>query len=72
MRIPLLFLAALAAGCASAPRMDATHTSANQDSRVQFVVIHFTNEDFASSLKTLTEPSSRPVSAKCRQAPSAL
>ena len=63
MRISIPFLAVLAAGCASVPRIDATHTSANQDSRVQFVVIHFTNEDFAVSLKTLTEPSSRPVSS---------
>ena len=63
MRIPLLFLAFVIAGCASGPRIDGTYTSANQDSRVQFVVIHFTNEDFASSLKTLTEPSSRSVSS---------
>ena len=63
MRIPLLFLAILAAGCASGPRIDGTYTSANQDSRVQFVVIHFTNEDFPISVKTLTEPSSRPVSS---------
>jgi N-acetylmuramoyl-L-alanine amidase len=35
----------------------------NQDSRVRFVVIHFTNEGFESSLKTLVDPSGRPVSS---------
>jgi N-acetylmuramoyl-L-alanine amidase len=63
MRLLLALLAALAAGCASGPRIDTTYGSVNQDSRVQFLVIHFTNESFASSLKTLTEPSSRPVSS---------
>jgi N-acetylmuramoyl-L-alanine amidase len=47
----LLFLA----GCASGPRIDTSHTAANQDSRVQFLVLHFTSSDFASSLKILTE-----------------
>lgn len=47
----LLFLA----GCASSPRIDTSYTSANQDSRVQFLVLHFTSSDFASSLKVLTE-----------------
>jgi len=37
--------------------------SANQDSRVRIIVIHFTSIDFEGSLSTLTEPSSRPVSA---------
>lgn len=63
MRILALLMLALAAGCASGPRIDTTHASVNQDSRVQFLVIHFTNEDFPISLKTLTEASSRPVSS---------
>jgi N-acetylmuramoyl-L-alanine amidase len=56
-------LALVLAGCASGLRIDETYTSANQDSRVQFIVIHFTNEGWASSLKTLTEPSERSVSS---------
>jgi N-acetylmuramoyl-L-alanine amidase len=49
----------LAAGCATGPRMetpriDDTYTSVNQDSRVQYLVIHFTNESFESALSTLT------------------
>ena len=38
-------------------------TSANQNSRVSIVVIHFTTADFESSLQILTEPSSNPVSS---------
>ena len=51
------------AGCAAGPVIDTTYTSKNQDSRVQFLVIHFTEEDWDSSLNSLTQPSSRPVSA---------
>lgn len=51
------FLAALAmllaAGCSTLP-IDTTYTSRNQESRVQFLVIHFTAESFPSALKTLT------------------
>ena len=59
----VLLVTAVLAGCASGPRIDTTYASSNQDSRVRFIVIHFTNESFASSLKTLVEPSSRPVSS---------
>ena len=55
--IPVLLVLA---GCASGPRLDTTYTSASQDSRAQYLVIHFTSEDFASSLKVLTQG---PVSA---------
>jgi N-acetylmuramoyl-L-alanine amidase len=51
---PAILVALAAAGCASGPRMDTTYTAANQDSRVQFLVIHFTSEDFDISLRTLT------------------
>jgi len=46
--------ACLLAACASTPRLDTTYTAASQDSRVQYLVIHFTSEDFDSSLQTLT------------------
>jgi N-acetylmuramoyl-L-alanine amidase len=49
----------LAAGCSSLP-IDRSYTSQGQDSRVQYLVIHFTSGDFPSSLKILTEG---PVSA---------
>jgi N-acetylmuramoyl-L-alanine amidase len=47
-------LACVLAGCASGPRLDTSYTSNGQDSRAQFLVIHFTSENFESSLKTLT------------------
>lgn len=37
--------------------------SANQNTRVNIVVIHFTSSDFEDSLDVLTVPSSRPVSS---------
>ncbi len=60
MKILRLLPFLLLAGCAGGPPLDTTYSSVSQDSRVQFLVIHFTSEDFASSLKVLTEG---PVSA---------
>lgn len=37
--------------------------SANQDSRVSVIVIHFTTEDFAKSQELLSQPSDNPVSS---------
>jgi len=52
-------LAALAccllAACAGGPPIDTSYRSVSQDSRVQFLVLHFTTSDFPSSLKILTE-----------------
>ena len=53
----------LLGGCASGVRIDGTYTSENQDSRAQFLVLHYTVGDFASSLATLTKPSNRAVSS---------
>lgn len=36
--------------------------SANQGSRINYLVFHFTSEDFAESLRLLTQPTGRPVS----------
>jgi N-acetylmuramoyl-L-alanine amidase len=58
-RLAVFAAALLAAGCTSLP-IDHTYQSRGQDSRVQFLVIHFTSGDFASSLNVLTEG---PVSA---------
>ena len=50
-----LALAFLLAGCAAGPLIDTTYTASGQDSRAQFLVIHFTAESFPSSLKVLTQ-----------------
>jgi N-acetylmuramoyl-L-alanine amidase len=44
----------LLAGCTSGPRFDTSHPSANYDSRVQFVVVHYTNASLERSLQLLT------------------
>ena len=50
-----LLAAVLLAGCATGLRIDETYTAQGQDSRVQFLVLHFTNEDFSRSLRILTQ-----------------
>lgn len=51
----LLALAALAmAGCTALP-IDTSYTSRNQESRVQFLVLHYTYSDYPGALKELTE-----------------
>ena len=47
--------AALLAACASGPAIDTSYTAVSQDSRVRFLVLHFTSGDFPSSLRILTE-----------------
>ena len=49
--LPLLVLA----GCARGPSIDRSYHAKSQDSRAQFLILHFTNEDWDSSLKILTE-----------------
>jgi N-acetylmuramoyl-L-alanine amidase len=51
-------LTAFVAGCSTTPGgvpVDRTYTSRGQDSRAEFLVIHYTVGNFASSLKVLTE-----------------
>ena len=50
-----LFILGLLAGCAAGPTIDTTHKARSQDSRIRFIVLHFTAEDFDSSLRTLTQ-----------------
>ena len=50
--VPILLLLA---GCAGGPRIDTAYTSIGQESRVQFLVIHYTVGDYPSALKILTE-----------------
>jgi N-acetylmuramoyl-L-alanine amidase len=54
MKTTLLALACLLAGCAAGPAVDTTYTSQNQESRVQFLVIHYTWSNFPNALKELT------------------
>ncbi|MDG9885263.1 N-acetylmuramoyl-L-alanine amidase [Pseudomonas sp. GD04058] len=51
-----ILLLALLAGCTHGPalRIDHSHVSANQNSRVQFVVLHYTNASLERSLALLT------------------
>ncbi|PWE44208.1 N-acetylmuramoyl-L-alanine amidase [Pseudomonas prosekii] len=44
----------LLAGCASGPRFDTSHPSANFDSRTPFVVLHYTSASLERSLQLLT------------------
>lgn len=55
IRVFLLGLAALLAGCAStAPSLDDRYVSRNQDSRVQYLVLHYTWSEFPGAVKELT------------------
>ena len=55
MKFSVLILSiALLAGCANGPRMDTSHPSVNHDSRVQFVVLHYTSTSLERSLELLT------------------
>ena len=57
----LVISGAYLAACASLPMVDSP--SANQNDRIQFLVLHFTSLPFDESMQRLTEPSDRPVSA---------
>ncbi|HET7063714.1 MAG TPA: N-acetylmuramoyl-L-alanine amidase [Rudaea sp.] len=61
MRVILLAIALGLAGCAASRIVDVQ--SANQDGRVRFLVLHFTDENFERSLDLLTRPHENPVSA---------
>jgi N-acetylmuramoyl-L-alanine amidase len=45
----------LLAGCNSGLRIDDSHTATGQNSRVQYIVLHYTFTDLARSLQLLTE-----------------
>ena len=52
--VPLL-AALLALGCHPGLKIDRTYTAKSQDSRAQFLILHFTNEGFEDSVKILTQ-----------------
>jgi N-acetylmuramoyl-L-alanine amidase len=49
----LLTIALSLAGCAGGPRINTSHTSLGQDSRAQFIVLHYTSSDLQRSLEIL-------------------
>ena len=53
-RLSCILLSGWLAGCAT-PYIDRTYTSISQDSRAQFLILHYTVLDFPASLKILTE-----------------
>ncbi|GAB3481147.1 N-acetylmuramoyl-L-alanine amidase [Azotobacter salinestris] len=53
LALPLIL--ALLAGCAAGPRIDTRYSSRSQDSRVQYIVLHYTSEDLPGSLHQLTQ-----------------
>ena len=54
MRVFLLAsILSVLAGCGGL-RIDTSHTSLGQDSRVQFVILHYTSSDLPRSLATLS------------------
>ena len=59
-RMLLALLPALTAACTSLPITDVP--SRNQDSRIHFLVLHFTSEHFAESMRLLTGQDGSPVS----------
>lgn len=61
LTVQLLMFVGLLTGCAASTMVDAP--SRNQNSRVNYLVIHFTTENFRDSLALLTEPSGNSVSA---------
>lgn len=53
-RTLISFLLLSVAGCSTGLRIDRSHPSANQDNRIQFVVLHYTNASLDRSLALLT------------------
>ena len=52
--LTLILSIVLLAGCANGPPMDTRHPSVNYDSRVQFVVLHYSSTSLERSLELLT------------------
>ncbi len=53
--LSLIAASSLLAGCATGLRIDTTYTSTGQDSRAQYLVLHYTEGDFPHSLNILTQ-----------------
>lgn len=55
LRFAVAITALLLSACASGPKIDRSYTSLGQDSRVLFIVLHYTQGGFGGSLRTLTQ-----------------
>jgi N-acetylmuramoyl-L-alanine amidase len=55
LKSALGFAVAAMAACTMQPRIDTRYHAVSQDSRVQFIVLHYTEIDFAHSLHRLTQ-----------------
>lgn len=56
MRFACLALCfALLAGCAGGPAIDTSHTAVGQNSRVQYIILHYTSTDLERSLHLLSQ-----------------
>ncbi|SFB49390.1 N-acetylmuramoyl-L-alanine amidase [Azotobacter beijerinckii] len=55
--VALSLILALLAGCTAGPLIDTRYNARSQDSRVQYVVLHYTSEDLQGSLRQLTQGS---------------
>lgn len=53
-RLLLALIVSIAAGCAMGPPIDYSYNAVSQDSRAQYLIIHFTWGDWNSSLRELT------------------
>lgn len=51
--LSLIFLLAVLAGCAGSPQIDTRYSALSQDSRVQYVILHYTSSGFERSLRNL-------------------
>lgn len=54
-RLLAILIVTILSGCATGPAIDRTYTAVSQDSRAQFLILHYTAIDFPTSLKVLTE-----------------
>ncbi len=54
-RLLLALLVLLLAGCATGPRIDTSYSAVSQESRVRFLVLHYTAADSPASLKILSQ-----------------
>lgn len=59
-RIAVLLFTSIACGCASVdsgpgPAIDTRHLTVTPDSRVQFLILHYTVADFHTSMEILTQ-----------------
>src|ERR1700733_11889304 len=53
--IAVVLIVAGLLGCTAQPKIDAQYHAVSQDSRVQFIVLHYTEIDFERSLHRLTQ-----------------